>query len=473
MARSLAPDDLYRLRIPTDPRLSPDGSAALVTLQTSRAAPATATATRSGSCRSRAPAGPRQLTIGAKHDRHGRFSPDGRTVAFLSRPAASRSRTSRTRPKDTKEREDGNQVHLLSLDGGEARRLTDLPRGVEGFEWSPDGSTTRRDDRARAGRPGRRTAGRAASTQSASRPTRPSRTTATSIGSSYMFNGSGSSTTPSPTSGSSTSRPARRRRLTDGPTADEDPAWSPDGTRIAFADAARTATTTSTSDPTSSSSTSRPAAGRGSRADPSRSSSCRPGCPTARRSPRSAVGCPENGYRNDIWLFAADGSDATPNGGRNISDRHDIMPGSGMNSDITPGEAPRLIPSADGALADVPRPDRRRLPAVADRDRRREARAADRRPALHLVVRPGRPRRAAEFGRPISAPRRPSWPTSGSATASAASPAGSPSFNEEALADVELRRAAGAPRHRRRPRHPGLVHPGAGGEGPTERRCRS
>ena len=58
---------------------------------------------------------------------------------------------------------------------------------------------------------------------------------------------------------------------------------------------------------------------------------------------------PHGAYRLDIWLFAADGSEATPDGGRNISDRHDIMPGSGMNSDITPGEGVRLIPSADGA----------------------------------------------------------------------------------------------------------------------------
>src|SRR4029078_7461374 len=43
---------------------------------------------------------------------------------------------------------------------------------------------------------------------------------------------------------------------------------------------------------------------------------------------------PHNGYRNDIWLFSADGREATPNGGRNISGRHDIMPGAGMNSDI-------------------------------------------------------------------------------------------------------------------------------------------
>ena len=43
------------------------------------------------------------------------------------------------RPKSAAVREDCHQVHLLSLDGGEARRLTNLPRGVESFEWSPDG----------------------------------------------------------------------------------------------------------------------------------------------------------------------------------------------------------------------------------------------------------------------------------------------------------------------------------------------
>src|SRR4029450_12191329 len=32
--RALVPDDLYRLRIPTDPRISPDGLHALVTVQT-------------------------------------------------------------------------------------------------------------------------------------------------------------------------------------------------------------------------------------------------------------------------------------------------------------------------------------------------------------------------------------------------------------------------------------------------------
>ena len=54
------------------------------------------------------------------------------------------------------------------------------------------------------------------------------------------------------------------------------------------------------------------------------------------------------GSRNDVWLFASDGSDATPTGGRNLSAQHDLMPGSGMNSDMTRGETARLIPSRGG-----------------------------------------------------------------------------------------------------------------------------
>ncbi len=30
------------------------------------------------------------------------------------------------------------------------------------------------------------------------------------------------------------------------------------------------------------------------------------------------------GSRDDLWLFAADGSDASPTGGRNLSGRHDL-----------------------------------------------------------------------------------------------------------------------------------------------------
>ena len=82
MPRPPKPQDLYRLRIATDPRVSPDGRFVVVTLQT--VAPGFdgyrhalwLVPTDGGE--------PRQLTIGARHDRHARFSPDGRTLAFLS-----------------------------------------------------------------------------------------------------------------------------------------------------------------------------------------------------------------------------------------------------------------------------------------------------------------------------------------------------------------------------------------------------
>jgi dipeptidyl aminopeptidase/acylaminoacyl peptidase len=66
----------------------------------------------------------RPLTHGPG-DAHPRWSPDGRTLAFLR----------------TGEGEDARaQVALLPADGGEASVITDLPRGVAEFAWSPDGS---------------------------------------------------------------------------------------------------------------------------------------------------------------------------------------------------------------------------------------------------------------------------------------------------------------------------------------------
>ena len=263
MARSLAPDDLYRLRIPTDPRLSPDGTAALVTVQTS-------TPRRDGYQHAvwlvplDGDGDARQLTIGAKHDRHARFSPDGRTVAFIS-DRRLQVEDEPDAPKDPKEREDGNQIHLLSLDGGEARRLTDLPRGVDGFAWSPDGrrllattsshGPTRKEDR------------RARGLEAKRQPTDPPESDYRFIDRlGYMFNGSEFVYDRVAHIWLVDAETGEARRLTDGLAPDEDPAWSPDGRRIAFSTQVA-GTMTSRSAPTSSSSTWRPAAGRGSRAE--------------------------------------------------------------------------------------------------------------------------------------------------------------------------------------------------------------
>jgi dipeptidyl aminopeptidase/acylaminoacyl peptidase len=118
MSRPPEPADIARFRIATDPRLSPSGGAAAFVL-------ATATATRDDYRRAiwlvgtdgSAPA--RQVTIGARHDHHPRFSPDGRFLAFLS----DRRRLVEDVPERPGDCEDGVQVHLLPLDGGEARRV--------------------------------------------------------------------------------------------------------------------------------------------------------------------------------------------------------------------------------------------------------------------------------------------------------------------------------------------------------------
>src|SRR5712691_7315801 len=57
------------------------------------------------------------------HDSSPVWSPDGKTLAFLS------------------SRNGGSQVYLLSMDGGEAHPLTKLSTGADMVKWSPDGKT--------------------------------------------------------------------------------------------------------------------------------------------------------------------------------------------------------------------------------------------------------------------------------------------------------------------------------------------
>ncbi|HLO92953.1 MAG TPA: S9 family peptidase, partial [Burkholderiaceae bacterium] len=65
----------------------------------------------------------RQLTHGQAGDDHPRWSPDGRQIAFLSdRGKAGTS-----------------QVHLMPVDGGEARPLGHLERGASQLCWHPSG----------------------------------------------------------------------------------------------------------------------------------------------------------------------------------------------------------------------------------------------------------------------------------------------------------------------------------------------
>jgi dipeptidyl aminopeptidase/acylaminoacyl peptidase len=71
---------------------------------------------------------PRLLTNGVRSSTSGAWSPDGRWIAFLSDRPGQLAGT----PADT------NQIYVMAADGGEARQLTKVDKGVKDLDWTPD-----------------------------------------------------------------------------------------------------------------------------------------------------------------------------------------------------------------------------------------------------------------------------------------------------------------------------------------------
>ncbi|MCS6886199.1 MAG: S9 family peptidase [Acidobacteriota bacterium] len=113
-------DDFLSLKRPVDPQISPDGKWVVF----SYLEPVSTTSPRRSSIWLVSTLGgqPRRLTAGAVVESNGRWSPDSRSIAFLSSRGG-----------------DGNQIYVIDIDGGEARKLTSMRRSVSSHLWSPDG----------------------------------------------------------------------------------------------------------------------------------------------------------------------------------------------------------------------------------------------------------------------------------------------------------------------------------------------
>ncbi|UCG12392.1 MAG: S9 family peptidase [Deltaproteobacteria bacterium] len=119
--RRITAEDLYRFRLVSDCRISPDGRHVVFCIQrvdkkTEKKYTNLWIVPTDG--------GPaRQFTHGDQSDTRPRWSPDGTEIALLSNRG------------DEKQ----SQIYLIPFHGGEARQLTNLKGSFEAFEWSPDG----------------------------------------------------------------------------------------------------------------------------------------------------------------------------------------------------------------------------------------------------------------------------------------------------------------------------------------------
>ena len=120
LARGLSPDDLPKIVRIGDPQLSPDGKAVLSVI--ARANLKDNRWEGELTLIDVASKASRVLTRGRQGVGSARWSPDGRSIAFLANDAAGSA-----------------QLHILSMDGGDARPLTSGKTPVTHLAWRPDG----------------------------------------------------------------------------------------------------------------------------------------------------------------------------------------------------------------------------------------------------------------------------------------------------------------------------------------------
>jgi len=137
--RGITPEDYFAFEFVSDPNISPDGKAvAYVVTKIDRNQNRRHSAIWMASLDSLR--SPWQFTTSPQSANSPRWSPDGKWLAFLSsrpvtEPTPAATATAAAAAEPTR-----SQIYLLSLNGGEARRLTNLKNGVSAFRWAPDGT---------------------------------------------------------------------------------------------------------------------------------------------------------------------------------------------------------------------------------------------------------------------------------------------------------------------------------------------
>jgi dipeptidyl aminopeptidase/acylaminoacyl peptidase len=128
--RGITAEDYLAFKFISDPQISPDGKL-VAYVQTAIDAGQNRRVSSIWLVPADGSAPPAPFTTSPQSASSPRWSPDGQSLAFLSaRPSGAAATAEPPR----------SQVYVLSMKGGEARRLTNLKNGVSAFQWSPDGS---------------------------------------------------------------------------------------------------------------------------------------------------------------------------------------------------------------------------------------------------------------------------------------------------------------------------------------------
>ncbi len=132
--RGITPEDYFAFQFISDPHISPDGKSVAYVLtvidqKKNRREPSIWLVPADGS------EAPRRISADGFNSTAPRWSPDGKTLAFLSTRALAGS------AEPAAGEASHPQIYLLPMmAGGEALALTKLKNGVRSYQWSPDGA---------------------------------------------------------------------------------------------------------------------------------------------------------------------------------------------------------------------------------------------------------------------------------------------------------------------------------------------